>query len=79
MHARETFLTNVSFKDGIEIEMKWVITIIMNENYYISESIKKETHLKALYFMKKIFHINNLTYAVSCGNSRFNSTPKYFF
>jgi hypothetical protein len=26
MHARQIILTNGSFKDGIEIEMKWVVT-----------------------------------------------------
>ncbi len=26
MHARQRILTNGSFKDGIEIEMKWVVT-----------------------------------------------------
>jgi hypothetical protein len=31
MHARQRILTNGSFKDGIEIDTKWVVTHI--ENY----------------------------------------------
>ena len=28
MHARERVLTNGSFKDGIEIQMTWVVTTV---------------------------------------------------
>jgi hypothetical protein len=33
MHARQRILTNGSFKDGIEIDTKWVVTPPL-ENFY---------------------------------------------
>ena len=30
MHARERILTNGSFKDGIEIQMTWIVTTFSN-------------------------------------------------
>ncbi len=31
MHARQRILTNGSFKDGIEIDTKWVVTVTLNQ------------------------------------------------